>query len=284
MSWNDIILQHKFQVREEAQFSFLQDMIPENAQKDIFLSSFNSDCSRQDTEQEFVATNIDIEEAKNSLKQNNKLLDLIFKKQEITIKDENRSREHIVPSQVIDCIKNIKKDNMNLTGKLEQANEKPEINIPLLLRESEILYHGHKYQQAIKTADFILDNLDDTKPEALIVKGKSLSRLGESERALETFEEVTETNPDFAEGWFRLGRALSSMDQHDRAMQSFDQAIKIDPNYADAYIGKAFTLMTLERYDEALKNAEKAVQIKPDISVYRDIYQTVFDISELRSK
>jgi len=283
VSWNDVMIQHKFQVREETQFSLLEDMIPEHAHnKEDFLSSFSNDCLRQDANQELVVSNIGIDEIKNNMKQNNNLLDLIFEKQENTINDENRSREYIVPSQVIDCIQNIKNDNMNLAEKLEPANEKQEIDMQLLLRESVILYHGHEYQQAIEVADFILENLDDIESEALVIKGKSLSRLGESERALETFEEITETNPDFVEGWFRLGRALSSMDQHDMAMQSFDQAIKIDPKYVDAYIGKAFTLMILERYDEALEYAEKAVQIRPDISVHRDIYQTILDVAESR--
>ncbi len=279
VSWNDVMEQHKFQVREESQFSLLEDMIPERTHQKVFLSLFDDNCSRKDMTQKFV-TNTYIEEIKNSLKQNNELLGLIFEKQEFTINDEKRSREYIVPNQVIDCIENIKNDSMHLVEKLEQFGEKPEMDIQLLLRESEILYHGHEYQQAIKTADFILENLDINNPEAIITKGKSLSRLGESKRELETFEEIIKTNPDFAEGWFRLGHALSSADQHNRAIQSFDQAIKIDPNYADAYVGKAFTLMILERYDEALENADVAVQIYPDIPAYREIYQTVMDVSK----
>ena len=283
ISWDDVMVQHKFQVRDETQFSLLEDMIPENAHQEIFLLSFDNDCSRKDTTQEFV-TDTHIEEIKNNLKQNNSLLDLIFEKQEFTINDEKRTREYIVPSQVISCIENIEDDSMRLIEKLEQAGEKPEFDMQLLLRESEILYHGHQYQQALESADFILENLNDTKPEAMIVKGKSLSRLGESERALDTFEEVTETHPDFVEGWFRLGRALSSMDQHDMAIKHFDQAIKIDPSYADAYIGKAFTLMSLERFDDAVKSAEKAVQMYPDRPIYRQIYKTVLDVSESQSR
>jgi len=280
ISWNDVTVQHKFQVREELQFSLLEDMIPEHAYQ-IFLSSFDDDCSRKDMTQEFV-TNTYIEEIKNSLKQNNELLELVFEKQEFTINDEKRTREYIVPSQVIDCIKNIENDSMHLVEKLEQVGEKPEYDVQLLLRESETLYHGHEYQHAIDTADFILEHRDDDNPKAMIVKGKSLARLGESEKTIKTYQKVVKTNPDFAEGWFRLGHALSSVDQHERAIQSFDKAIDIDPNYADAYIGKAFTLLTLERYDEAVENAEKAIQIYPDRLVYRDIYETVQDASKYR--
>ena len=75
---------------------------------------------------------------------------------------------------------------------------------------------------------------------------------------------------------------LSSNNQHDMAIQSFDQAIKIDPKYTDAYIGKAFTLMILKRYDGAVKNAEMTVQINPDIPAYREIYQSISNISESR--
>ena len=280
---NDVKMQHKFQVRDETQFSLLEDMIPEHANnKEFFLSSFNNNCSRQDTNQKFVESNVGIDEIKNNMKQNNELLDLIFQKQEVIINDENRSREYIVPSQIIECIQTIKDDNVNLTEKLEQADEKPELDMQLLLRESEIFYNGRESRQAIETVDFILENFDEDRPEVMIVKGKSLLRIGESEKSLEIFEEVTETHPEFVEGWFRLGRVLSSMDQHDMAIHSFDKAIKIDPKYTDAYIGKAFTLMILERYDEALEYAEKAVQIRPDVSVHRDIYQTILKVAESR--
>jgi len=108
--------------------------------------------------------------------------------------------------------------------------------------------------------------------------------LGQFEKAIETYGNAIEINPDFVEGWFRMGRALSSNDQHDLAIQHFDQAIKIDTSYADAYIGKAFTLMILERFDDAVKSAEKAVQMYPDRPVYREIYKTVLKISESQSR
>ena len=280
-SLDNVKMQHNFQIRDNPQFSLLEDMIPEHSHNEIFLSAFGNDCSRQETNQT-VETEMDINEIKNNIKQNNKVLNLIFEKQEVIINDENRSREYIVPSQIIDCIKAIKNNNINLAERLERANEKPEMDTQLLLRESEILYHGRESRDAIKSVNFILENLEDNNPEAMIIKGKSLVRIGESEKALEIFEEVTKTNPDFVEGWFRLARVLSSMDQHDIAIQSFDTAIKIDPNYTDAYIGKAFTLMILERYDEALEYAQKAIEIRPDISVHRDIYQTIRDVAESR--
>ena len=203
-------------------------------------------------------TDTDIQEIRNELEKSNNLLNLIFEKQEVMTNDEERTREYIVPSQTIDCIENIQSDNMHLVEKLEQYGEKHEFDVQLLLRESEIFYHGHEYQQAIKTADFILENMDNENTHALVVKGNSLTRLGQFEKAIETYDHAITINPDFVEGLFHMGRVLSSNDQHDMAIRHFDHAIKIDPSYADAYIGKAFTLMILERYDDAVKSAEKS--------------------------
>jgi len=282
ISWNDVTMQHKFQIREEIQFSLLQDMIPEYAHQEDFLSVFDNDCSRKEMNQTSVTNNTlqDIQKIRDKLKENDQLLNFIFEKQEVVTNDVTKTFSYDVPGEVIHCIENIKKDRMNIVENLEQHGEKPEFDIQLLLRESEILYHGHEYKQVIKTADFIIENLDNDNADALIVKGNSLARLGQYEEAIETYGITIEDNPDFAEGWFRMGRALSSNDQHEVAIQHFDQAIKIDPRYADAYIGKAFTLLILERYEDALKSAEKAVQINPDMPVYRDIYQTILDVSK----
>lgn len=283
VSWNDVTAEHKFQIREETQFSLLQDMIPENSHQE-FLSSFGNDCYRKYTDHTTALKNMqmDSQQIRDELEKSNLLLNLVFEKQEVWTNDEKRTRKFIVPSQIIECIENIKSENIHLLEKLGQSDEKPEPDIQLLLRESEILYHGHEYQQAIKTTDFILENLTNNNPDAMVVKGKSLARLGQYEDAIETFEKVIEINPDHVEGWFRLGHTLSGNNQHDKAIQSFDQAIKIDPEYADAYIGKAFTLMILERYDDAVKSAKIAVQINPDIPAYREIYQTISNISESR--
>ena len=285
-SWNDVTVQHEFQIREETQFSLLRDLIPGHAHKEDFLSVFDNDCSRKEMNQEFIIenTDTDIQEIQDELEKSDQLLNLIFEKQEVFTNDEERTREYIVPSQTIMCIENIQSDNMHLVEKLEQYGEKSEFDVQLLLRESEIFYHGHEYQQAIKTIDFILENIDNENTDALVVKGNSLARLGQFEKAIETYGKAIEINPDFAEGWFRMGLALSSNDQHDMAIQHFDQAIKIDPSYADVYIGKAFTLMILERYDDAVKSAEKAVQIYPDRPVYREIYKTVLKVSESQSR
>ena len=286
VSWNNVTVQHKFQIREETQFSLLRDLIPEHAHKENFLSVFDNDCSRKEMNSIFITknTDTDIQEIQYELEKSDQLLNLLFEKQEVFTNDEERTREYIVPSQTIDCIENIQSDNMHLVEKLEQYGKKPSLNIQLLLRESEIFYHGHEYHQAIKTADLILENIDNESTDALVVKGNSLVRLGQSEKAIETYGKAIEINPDFVEGWFRMGRVLSSNDQHDMAIQHFDQAIKIDPSYADAYIGKAFTLMILERYNDAVKSADKAVQMYPDRPVYREIYKTILDVSESQSR
>ena len=169
---------------------------------------------------------------------------------------------------------------MSLAEDLASHGQKPEFDMQLLQREAEIFFDGHESRLAIKTADFILENVENNNPDVLVVKGKSLARLNQYEEAIQTFKKAVEANPDLVKGWYHMGRTLSADDQHEKALQSFDQAIKIDSKFADAYIGKAFTLMTLERFDEALENAEKAVQVKPDIPIYRNIYQTVLDVSE----
>ena len=282
ISWNDVTVQHKFQIREEAQFSLLKDMIPEYISDEDFLLSFENDCSRKETSQTPLTEDAerDTQEIRDRLDENDQLLDLLFEKQEMMTNDQTRTFSYDIPREIIQCIKNIKNDGMNLAEDLGKYGQKPEFDMQLLLREAEIFFDGHESRLAIKTTDFILENIESNNPDTLVVKGKSLARLNQNEEAIQTFEKAVEENPDLREGWFHMGRALSANDQHEKALQSFDQAIKIDSSYADAYISKAFTLMTLERYDDALKSADVAVRIYPDLPIYRNIYQTVLDVLE----
>ena len=163
-SWNDVSIQHEFQIREEEQFSLLQDMIPKYAHQEDFVLAFDNDCSRKITDQMSITKNLEKnnqEEIRSSLKENDQFLNFIFEKQEVITNDETRTFAYEVPVQVIHCIENLKSDRMNLVEILKTHGEEPEYNIQLLLRESEIFYHGHDYQQAIETADFILENLDN---------------------------------------------------------------------------------------------------------------------------
>ena len=282
VSWDDVSVHHKFQIREEVQFTFLKDMVPEYANDEDFLLSFEDDCSRKEINQILPTgdTERKIQSIQEKLKENDQLLDLLFEKQEVMTNDQTRTFSYDVPTEVIQCIKNIKNNGKSLAEDLASHGQKPEFDMQLLQREAEIFFDGHESRFAIKTADFILENVESNNPDALVVKGKSLARLNQYEEAIQTFKKAVEANPDLVKGWYHMGRTLSADDQHEKALQSFNQAIKIDSNFADAYIGKAFTLMTLERFDEALENAEKAVQVKPDIPIYRNIYQTVLDVSE----
>jgi len=279
-SWNGVTAQHKFQIREEPQFSLLQDMVPERAHGEALLLSFGSDCSRQGTGQGSAAAGAGIEETKNSLRQNNELLALVFERQEAVINDEKRARSYTVPGQVIACIENIRNDIARLAEILEQAGDTPDADMRRLSRTKSAACRARSYSPPWNSTSDSRSSLDGSNPKAMLVKGKSLSRLGEREGAIEAYEEAVETNPDLAEAWSRLGYALSVEDLHQRAIQSFDQAIRADPNHADAYIGKAFTMMILERYDEALENVEKAVRIKPDVLAYREIHRSLLDFSK----
>jgi len=282
ISWSDVTLQQKFQIRDETQFSLLRDVVPEFVPQEDLLTVFDNDCFRKEIDQISVTKNTkqDIQNIQDKLKENDQLLNLIFEKQEVMTNNENRTFSYEVPHQVIQCIENIKSDQMNLVGNLKQYDQNQEFDIQLLLRESEIFYHGHEYLQAIKTVDLILENSDTNNSDALIVKGKSLVRLGHNEDAIKIFEKTIQNNPDFANGWYNLGRVLSSNDQHEKAIQQFDQAIRIDPKFGDTYIDKAFTLLILERYEEALQSADNALQVNPDRRIYQAIYQTIFDVLE----
>ena len=109
--------------------------------------------------------------------------------------------------------------------------------------------------------------LTEQYPKAFIVwnilgaANKGLNRLVEASKA---FRNVTELNPNYADGFNNLGVTLQDQGKLDEAIASYRKALSLKPDYADAYfnMGKAF--QEQGNLDEAIASYNKALAINPD--------------------
>jgi tetratricopeptide (TPR) repeat protein len=93
--------------------------------------------------------------------------------------------------------------------------------------------------------------------------GLALGRLERPEEALQCFEQVVATAPDFGPGWFNRGWALERLGEKAKAAASYEKAAALNPENAQAWANLAF--LAARRGDTAAAEtaAEKALVLQP---------------------
>ncbi len=94
----------------------------------------------------------------------------------------------------------------------------------------------------------------------LFGKGQTLLNLGQSEGALQCFEEALALAPDNAEVHLKRGMALEQLKRFDEAIACCDRAIALDRRLTQAYLCKGSAFNQQERYSEALECYEQALK------------------------
>lgn len=132
----------------------------------------------------------------------------------------------------------------------------------LALINISMSYRIFDYIQEADSAKEIAFKLQDA--ETLYNQGCILSRQGEYEKAIKSFDKAIELNPELAEAWNNKGAALNSLGNNPNdAIKSLDKAIEIDPQYAEAWSNKGNALMKLGKLHEAVKSYDRAIKINP---------------------
>ncbi len=99
----------------------------------------------------------------------------------------------------------------------------------------------------------IQDNLNN--PELLFYRGIIENNLGENNKAIDTFRELTERFPELPEPFNNLAVLYAEKGQFRLAKEILEQAIKTNPSYLTAHInlGDIYTKMASEAYNKALE-------------------------------
>ena len=100
----------------------------------------------------------------------------------------------------------------------------------------------------------------DPQLSALLGRGESLLKLGQSAEALECFEEALGRAPHCAEVHVKCGIALEQLKRADAAIEAYDRAIAIDRSITLAYLRKGSLFNQQEKFGEALDCYEQALR------------------------
>ena len=143
-------------------------------------------------------------------------------------------------------------DPLNKSLKLDPSNEA----IRLSLAQS--YFYLRDYQSSLNQLHILLDQ-DKKFYQAFFFEGMNFKELGDTTKAISSFQEAVQIKPDYYEAYMQLG-LLSSAKKSKLAPQYFDDAIRLDTTGSEAYYGKG-------KYYQDVKDDPMAKK------VYRELVQ-----------
>jgi len=124
---------------------------------------------------------------------------------------------------------------------------------------------------------FELRNRASERERLYIASNYYYLATGESDKAIETLEQLKQVYPHFYVAHNNLGNRYSEIGQFEKAIEEFREAIRLNPNNSLAHSNLAGMFVRLNRYDEAREILARALAQSPDSpSLHRVLFRVAF--------
>ena len=138
------------------------------------------------------------------------------------------------------------------------------------LKLSETYLILTQYDESITVLNRILQ-YDPTNAEAYLMLGMNFREMGDTERALNSFQTATEFDSKIVDAWIAIGNILDAQD-NPRAAKYFETAINIEPDNIFALHSLAFYQQNHNNIDRAISTYQQMISIDKH---YSDAYLNV---------
>lgn len=107
--------------------------------------------------------------------------------------------------------------------------------------------------------------VDHKKPpiKRVLDAGIQAMNSGAMKTALEAFDDVVKTDPNFAEGWNKRATIYYVMQDYQASVKDIAQTLKLEPRHFGALSGLGLINIALGRHQAALMAFEKALEVHP---------------------
>jgi len=145
----------------------------------------------------------------------------------------------------------------------EAADQFPTSTITLLkLSEFQLILKQH--EASMRTIDRILKQ-DPQNAEAYFMFGLNFQELGDTLRAINSYQQAVELDPDILDAWISLGQLHAGLGNA-IAERFFDNAIRVAPQQPETHFAKAAYLSDQNRLEEALATYEQLITVSPQFT------------------
>lgn len=130
---------------------------------------------------------------------------------------------------------------------------------------AELYFIAQQYKESIANLDQVL-KLDITNPKAYFMKGMCFRDMGDTSRAISSFQTAVEQKPDYYEAELQLA-ILFHTQKNPLALQYYNAALRMNPKGKDAFYNRGLWYQDVEgNDDQAIQDYTSAVTIDPSFA------------------
>lgn len=101
-----------------------------------------------------------------------------------------------------------------------------------------------------------------TSPDCWLIRGERWASTGEYQKALDSYNQAIEIDPNNCKAWIGRGGVLSHLNRYKAALRSFDKALTLEPENQSAMLFKGVALHHLGRYRDAYISYAKSLAMR----------------------
>jgi tetratricopeptide (TPR) repeat protein len=165
----------------------------------------------------------------------------------------------------------------------ERAVELDAQNTAAMLKLAEVNFLLRRYKEAIEAADRAL-GVNERTPKAYFLKGYIFKELGDTSRALSSFQTATEVDPEYYDAFMELGY-LYAAKGNPLAIEYFNTALDLRPASSEAYYHKGMFYQAAGHFQDAMEVYRAMVKADANafLGYYNMGYLHLVELGEFRT-
>jgi len=106
----------------------------------------------------------------------------------------------------------------------------------------------------------------DPGVDSLFQLGLEQMNRQDAEAAVETFNEIIQRKPDFAEGWNKRATLYYLTGEYEKSLADCEEVIKRNPVHFGALSGFGLNFLQLQKPEQALPYFQRALDVNPNLA------------------
>lgn len=141
-------------------------------------------------------------------------------------------------------------------------------------------HQAGRYAEAVESYRQLLQT-DPSFAEVYVNIGIVLKAQGQINEAIANYKQAIQLKPELDEAYYNLANVLKEQQRYTEAIENYTQAIRLKPDFAQAYYNLGNALRSNKQLTEAIDNYKQAVRFKPDYAIaYHNMAMTLKDIGQ----
>lgn len=172
-------------------------------------------------------------------------------------------------------------------GKSRQTLERaikndPVNNTEATMKLAELYFYVQDYRKSIEFLDQVLMQ-DRHNPKAYFMKGMNFKEMGDTTRAISSFQTTVEQNPEYYAAYMQLG-IIFNIKNDPLSVQYYNSALNLNPRSTEALYGRAMFFQENEEYNKAITDYTQILQLEPNnanahfnLGYIHQVYLKIYD-------